>query len=533
MRLGRLAAAAMLAALLQTAVLAQGPLWQQVEAESANRLTDDEVRMVRQWLVDQEAKSTAAAHSDVSRAAFLSDQAEPSPMSAGAAQDQKSGEAQFDPQLVSQGQSAFTASCTSCHDAERSTGKQKSLAGWVATVERMAAKDGADVASGDVRSIATYLASLNPTGSAGDASGGSSTTVFGTVSLIHRSGPSDALENKGFFPEVWLGAEWRSGGAISGRVQACVTCHTENASVSGRIELAEGIVHLDVDRWLYGCDDACVQTSIDGGRLIVPFGAFAAKSHAGAFRTATRPLMYNMGQNVYRDDLGAPLLPMPYSDEGAAFHVEAPVVCDATVTVDGYAINGLQGSTALDLSGFYVSRDYVDNNSEPAVGGRVTLGNQAIRGGASIMSGRFNSDAAGGFPSDALHYKIYGADLTARYGDRGRVTLEYARRTSDLFDFTNGVVGEDVKGVIVEGEWRIWNCPKVSAVVRYDDQRRTDGLPIPGSAIATGGFSVRRFTYGLNIDVAGSTLMINHERWNVPAPLDDLDVLAIRWVGSF
>ena len=37
--------------------------------------------------------------------------------------------------------------------------------------------------------------------------------------------------------------------------------------------------------------------------------------HAGAFRTATRPLMYNMGQDVFRTEIGSPILPMPYSDE--------------------------------------------------------------------------------------------------------------------------------------------------------------------------------------------------------------------------
>jgi hypothetical protein len=41
-------------------------------------------------------------------------------------------------------------------------------------------------------------------------------------------------------------------------------------------------------------------------------------------------------------------------------------------------------------------------------------------------------------------------------------------------------------------------------------------------------------TYGLNVAVGGnSTLMINHERWNVPAPLEDADIFAVRWVAVF
>ncbi|RIK82495.1 MAG: hypothetical protein DCC68_06280 [Planctomycetota bacterium] len=448
----------------------------------------------------------------------------------------------FDPAVVAAGAAAFQSSCTACHDAERSTSARKSLGGWMATVRRMAAKEGADVSPSDVQPIATYLASLNPAteseagGTSAAAAAESSWSLFSTVSLNHRSGAREEIENRGFFPEVWLGAEWHPAGPLSGRVNACVSCHTENAAVSNRIELAEGFLRLDVMK-LAGCEDpACqpFQLHVDAGRFIVPFGAFAAQSHPGAFRTATRPLMYNMGQNVYRDELPPPLLPMPYADEGVLASATLPLFAEVNATFDFYAVNGLQGSTDLELGSWFQSRDYVDNNTEPAVGGRATLGNNYLRAGASLMSGRYNENTLQAAVPEILDYKIYGVDLVARYEDWVRIQVEWARRDNDAFDFLAGdVTREAIKGTVIEGEFKLWSKPKVSAIVRYDDQRRTDGPPRFGTPILTPETSVQRFTYGLNVALGSSTLMVNHEHWKVPDPLNDLDVLAIRWVAAF
>src|SRR5205807_7038847 len=45
----------------------------------------------------------------------------------------------FDQAVVSAGMAAFERSCTKCHDAARSLERTKDLAGWRATVRRMAA----------------------------------------------------------------------------------------------------------------------------------------------------------------------------------------------------------------------------------------------------------------------------------------------------------------------------------------------------------------------------------------------------------
>src|SRR5581483_69057 len=92
--------------------------------------------------------------------------AEPESPAASGAAPADSG---FDRALVARGSAAFQNACTQCHDAERSTSKTKDLAGWRATVRRMAGKSGADVPQGDWEAIATYLASLSAPAAGGAA----------------------------------------------------------------------------------------------------------------------------------------------------------------------------------------------------------------------------------------------------------------------------------------------------------------------------------------------------------------------------
>src|SRR5262249_49958431 len=134
-----------------------------------------------------------------------------------------------DPGMIAAGQSAFSRSCTSCHDEQRSLQKSKSYAGWLSTVQRMASKEGADINSADIAPIASYLASVAGStagGGGGGGEGGGGWSFASTVSLLHRSA-SDAypLENPGFFADVWVTAGYQSSGPWQATVTACTSCH--------------------------------------------------------------------------------------------------------------------------------------------------------------------------------------------------------------------------------------------------------------------------------------------------------------------
>src|SRR5262249_39724086 len=149
----------------------------------------------------------------------------------------------------------------------------------------------------------------------------------------------------------------------------------------------EAAVRLDLSEFLEPCWHG-MKGSIDAGRFIVPFGAFSAQTDPSVYRTVSTPLIFNMGQRIFNADLGFPVLPMPFADEGIDFNLSVPFrdcgTGPITVTLDGYLNNGLAGNAnGID---FFQSRDLLDNNVRVAGGGRVTVGDPYVRAGASVMS---------------------------------------------------------------------------------------------------------------------------------------------------
>lgn len=465
-------------------------------------------------------------------------------MAGGSEQDRSSdsGRAQgADRAVIERGRTAFETSCTVCHDADRALQKRKTRAGWLATIRRMSQMDGADIDPGDFGPIATYLASLNEPEDRdeeadaqddGDAVAaaaeaepvvGSGLSFGGTISTIWRGG-NDNLEKPNFFPDVWLRADWQPSGPLRGRVTACTSCHSEEVLGGGgfTFELVEGFAYYDLMHHHkerareHGCKAPELEAGIEAGRFVVPFGAFSAMSHPGIYRTVTVPLMFNMGRRVGVDPTLSrpPVLPMPYADEGVNFTAEAPLCCDWRATLDVYAVNGLRGFGPGVR--FTPSRSYTDNNSNPAVGGRATVGNGSVRIGGSVMSGEMQDESA-----PRLDYQFAGGDATFRWEDLVRLYFEYAIRRND----SALPRGQIAYGVVVEGEFLLLSKPKISLVTRYDTLEHRDGLGVS---------TVERFTWGVNTTVfGGSLLMINHERWNFRTPQPDVDVIGARWVATF
>jgi len=269
--------------------------------------------------------------------------------------------------------------------------------------------------------------------------------------------------------------------------------------------------------------------------VIVPFGAFAQQSNPGVYRTVTKPLIYNMGMRVYDEDLGDAVLPMPYADEGLVFNLGAELTQNVKASWDVYTVNGLQAGT--DGIDFDMSRDYVGINNSPSLGTRLTLGNEQLRFGSSLISGTASPTGGVDPIGAALYYRIYGFDAVYRLDDIFRLQFEYARRDSDrviddpVLPF---VTRDNVGGYYVEGEVLLLREQRLSFLARYDQQDRHSIAPPPESTLPDSSFRVSRFTYGLNwVLPGGSLLMVNHERWNLPSGLGHLDVIGARWALTF
>lgn len=441
-----------------------------------------------------------------------------------------------DPGIVKQGKLAFESACTQCHDSSRALSKSGDQVYWSKVVRRMSRKRDANVPDSVQPAIVAYL-----TGQSGSEDQGARTAeaqsrptepidIWATISTIWRGSSTDnVLQNPGFFPEVWVGVEWHPDMPIQARAVACITCHTQGSQGS-RIELVEAAATFNVSDWLadlngHADGDQDVDVSVEAGRFIVPFGAFSSQSHPGAFRTVTKPLMFNMGQGVNRNLTGDPVLPLPYSDEGGLVSLSVPIHGDWVATADGYLVNGLQGFS--NGVSFFQSRDYVDNNSQPAYGGRLTLAGPQLTLGTSLMSGRYNSDQF----ADGLGYRVLGADAAFRVTDEFRLQAEYAIRTTDQqFGAASG--DEEVRGWNIEAELRLWNQPKLWAVVRYDTLDRTGDFSPPTGQLVNS--QIDRITWGFNVGMpGGSLLLINHEHWMFANDADSVNVIGVRWVGTF
>jgi len=425
---------------------------------------------------------------------------------------------------VARGRAAFDRSCTICHDAQRSLSKRKSHSEWVATVRRMAAKPDADVPSGEVAAIAAYLASESGTlDSSEDSSGepmdgeppaaGGQTSLFATISPIWRGGnDSNTIEHPGFFPDVWLGAQWQGSGRLSGRVTACTSCHNTNQTGMG-FELVDAVVSLRLLGESLHRESACpprVEATVEMGRFVVPFGAFSGMSHPGIYRTVSAPMMFNMGRRAGPVAPLQPVLPAPYSDEGVNLNTRLRLPGSWSATFDAYAVNGLQtGGPGV----FRFSRTYWDNNSDPAVGGRATIGNEMLRLGGSIMAGQLQNDF-----QPRQDYELVGGDATLRFREL-RFYFEYAMRQEDSFPQAESTA----YGTVFELEWDVLEC--FSLLGRYDTLDHRGVL---------GERDTERFTWGVNVPLAGgSLLMVNVEQWHFSDATPDVDVAGVRWMAAF
>jgi hypothetical protein len=251
-------------------------------------------------------------------------------------------------------------------------------------------------------------------------------------------------------------------------------------------------------------------------------------------RAVARPLVYNMGQRVHPFNFGDPVLPMPYSDEGAAIEVSASLVDATQISFSGYVVNGLKGGQGgVD---FFASRDHLDNNRNPAVGGRLAIGGQYLRLGGSVMGGRFNTEDGTGPLNESMEYIIFGADVTVRWEDIFRAQLEYVQRNSDRLGNVpeTRLFEETVAGGFGQAELLVSRRHAMSLFFRYDTQVHQSLLPPLGSPLPTGDFRLDRLTYGVNWSLpGGSLLMVNLEQWNLPLQLDNVNVFGVRWAGTF
>jgi hypothetical protein len=306
---------------------------------------------------------------------------------------------------------------------------------------------------------------------------------------------------------------------VSANVKLCYGCHG--------VELGMAFVDLRV----------VDELNFRVGRFTPAFGDFPLRHDPANHRTADKPLPYDMGRMLRLREYNLGVLPAPYVDQG--LEVNGTHWFGDAVQVDYavHAVGGLRaGQNDLDVD-FIQSRSsyYIDNNSEPAIGGRlaVTLNlsdDALVTLGTSGMTGHLD-------PKRTRAYWVVGADAYVRLWLLD-VHAEYLVRRTEFalptdpnttFRYGPGSNGRYDDFFLKDGFYVEGTVPvssRVELLARFDGLRRLGNLTL-NSPLRSPRSAVLRYTAGFNVILEGSVrLKFSGEYYNFSDFRDDVTVNA-------
>ena len=342
-------------------------------------------------------------------------------------------------------------------------------------------------------------------------------TLAGSLQLdylaVPTEAPARALTFDGATVELSLRMSVDFGKHASVTVKACFACHGFEAAAA-YIELR-----------------AADALAFRIGRFTPSLGSFPQRYDPANHRTSDKPLPYDMGRMIRKNEWNEGILPAPWVDNGievGGTHFFEAGRLDYAV----YAVSGAKGDNeGADLE-FIQSRSpesyYVDNNSQPSVGARfassfdLTDDGQSIALGISTMAGHYDPDAR-------LGYVVVGADLVANLGGVA-LRAEYLQRhtqtalgtdPSSRFKYGPGPGGRYDDWFVKHGFYLESEIP----IGRVDLLARWDGLLRRGNVLAQSALTERayvlRYTAGVAIRVAGNVRIKSSVEYYQFRPLDD------------
>lgn len=277
------------------------------------------------------------------------------------------------------------------------------------------------------------------------------------------------------------------------------------------------------------------QLNVRVGRMSPAFGDFPLRHDPANHRANSKPLPYDMGRMLRRPEWNMSVLPAPYVDNGLEINGTQWFGDNFQLDYAVYAVSGFKGNNdAFDFD-FVQSRSgslfYVDNNSEPAFGGRLAVTVNltdfvSATTGFSAMYGRYD-------PAAELSYFIGGFDVYVQL-DALVLRGEYLVRRTEFavgnqpemrfrfaFDPQENFFVKD--GFYLEAEYPFARW--LEAFYRFDGMRRV------GTVAATSPLSddsgILRHTAGVNVVVErGLRIKVSGEHWDFTDFADELAIHA-------
>lgn len=323
-------------------------------------------------------------------------------------------------------------------------------------------------------------------------------TFAGSLQLDYLAVPTESpargLTLDGASVELSLKLSVDLTSSTSATVKVCYACHGFEA----------GMAYID----LRASDELRLRV----GRMTPSFGAFPARHDPANHRTSDKPLPYDMGRMLRGDDWNEGILPAPWVDNGVELG-GTRFFEHGQLDYAAFVMGGPKaGAQAADFD-YTLSRSgeqyYLDNNSQPMIGGRIggsleLSGRGTLSLGGSVMAGTYDPDAE-------LSFFIGGLDATL---DLRRVILrgEYLIRRTEMalggdpgsrFKYLAGEDGTFDDYFVKDGFYLEAEVPisRVELVARWDGLRRI-GNVLATSAL-TSDTSLYRYTAGAAIRAGG------------------------------
>ena len=294
-------------------------------------------------------------------------------------------------------------------------------------------------------------------------------TFAGSVQLDYLAVPTDphARENTldGATVELSLKLTKDFNKTTSANVKVCYACHG--------FEVGMAYVELR----------AADELRLRVGRMTPAFGSFPLRHDPANHMTSDKPLPYDMGRMIHRLEWNEGILPAPWVDNGA--ELGGTHFWDGgRVDYAAYAVSGPKGDTDAPDFNFVSSRSpseyYVDNNSQPTVGARISttldLSDDVVLDlGASGMAGHYD-------PDRKLGFAIGGVDAVLQLGTI-YLRAEYLLRATQValgadpasrFKYGPGPDGHYADYFTKDGFYAEGEAPigPVSLIARWDGLRR-------------------------------------------------------------
>jgi hypothetical protein len=354
-------------------------------------------------------------------------------------------------------------------------------------------------------------------------------SVQGSYLYVHDGHNQTARDRAldGFITEVSLKLAVDFSDHISTNVKICFGCHG--------FEVGMAYVDLTI------ADEARFRI----GRFSPSFGDFQLRHDPANHRTVDKPLPYDMGRMIRLREWNMGIVPAPYVDNGIEFGGTHWFGTQLQVDYAVYAVGGFRGDNdGQDIDwiqqrsgGFY----YLDNNSRPATGGRLSAtldladADMTYTVGASGMYGTYD-------PNNELSYALGGVDVYARI-KRVEVRAEYLMRRTEIslgdnpggrFKYGPGKDGKYDNFFLKDGFYVEAIVPvsqRIELVGRWDGLRRFGNVPVTSALRKES--AVLRYTvggavslgYGVRIKIFGEYYDFSDFKDEIAATLAVVSVL--------